>query len=56
MWALKGWILPAMAERGYGWEKLFAEMLCQEYWAEARENIYSGSIMCMDEWHLGWRA
>src|SRR5215217_9783364 len=26
--------LPAMAERGYGWEKLFAEMLCQEYWAE----------------------
>ncbi len=25
---------PAMAERGYGWEKLFAEMLCQEYWAE----------------------
>jgi len=25
---------PAMAERGYGWEKLFGEMLCQEYWAE----------------------
>jgi nucleoside-diphosphate-sugar epimerase len=25
---------PARAERGYGWEKLFAEMLCQEYWAE----------------------
>lgn len=25
---------PAMSERGYGWEKLFAEMLCQEYWAE----------------------
>ncbi len=25
---------PAMPERGYGWEKLFAEMLCQEYWAE----------------------
>jgi len=25
---------PAMAERGYGWEKLFAEMLCQEYSAE----------------------
>ena len=25
---------PAMAERGYGWEKLFAEMLCQEYWTE----------------------
>jgi len=25
---------PAMAERGYGWEKLMAEMLCQEYTAE----------------------
>jgi nucleoside-diphosphate-sugar epimerase len=25
---------PAMAERGYGWEKLFSEIVCQEYWAE----------------------
>jgi nucleoside-diphosphate-sugar epimerase len=25
---------PAMAERGYGWEKLFSEMLCQEYHVE----------------------
>jgi len=25
---------PAMAERGYGWEKLFSEMVCQEYWCE----------------------
>ena len=25
---------PAFAERGYGWEKLFSEMFCQEYWAE----------------------
>jgi len=25
---------PAMAERGYGWEKLFSEMFCEEYWAE----------------------
>jgi GDP-D-mannose 3',5'-epimerase len=25
---------PALAERGYGWEKLMSEMLCQEYWAE----------------------
>ena len=25
---------PAMAERGYGWEKLIGEMLCQEYWHE----------------------
>ncbi len=27
---------PAMAERGYGWEKLMSEMFCQEYWAERR--------------------
>ena len=25
---------PAMAERGYGWEKLVCEMFCEEYWAE----------------------
>jgi nucleoside-diphosphate-sugar epimerase len=25
---------PAMAERGYGWEKLMSEMVCEEYWAE----------------------
>jgi len=25
---------PAMAERGYGWEKLMSEMICEEYWAE----------------------
>jgi len=25
---------PAMAERGYGWEKLMSEMFCQEYWVE----------------------
>ncbi len=25
---------PAMAERGYGWEKLISEMFCQEYWVE----------------------
>ena len=23
---------PAMAERGYGWEKLISEQFCQEYW------------------------
>lgn len=27
---------PAMAERGYGWEKLMSEMICQEYWAERK--------------------
>jgi GDP-D-mannose 3',5'-epimerase len=25
---------PAMAERGYGWEKLISEIFCEEYWAE----------------------
>jgi GDP-D-mannose 3', 5'-epimerase len=25
---------PAMPERGYGWEKLMSEILCQEYWHE----------------------
>ncbi len=25
---------PAMAERGYGWEKLFSEMVSEEYWHE----------------------
>jgi nucleoside-diphosphate-sugar epimerase len=25
---------PAMAERGYGWEKLISEMFCEEYWVE----------------------
>lgn len=27
---------PAMAERGYGWEKLLSEMFCQEYWHERK--------------------
>ena len=27
-------VFPAMAERGYGWEKLMSEMFCHEYWAE----------------------
>jgi GDP-D-mannose 3', 5'-epimerase len=25
---------PAMAERGYGWEKLISEIFCEEYWHE----------------------
>ena len=25
---------PAMAERGYGWEKLISEQFCEEYWRE----------------------
>jgi nucleoside-diphosphate-sugar epimerase len=31
---------PAMAERGYGWEKLISEMFCQEYWAERGFNTH----------------
>jgi nucleoside-diphosphate-sugar epimerase len=31
---------PAMAERGYGWEKLFSEMVCQEYTAERGFNTF----------------
>ncbi len=31
---------PAMAERGYGWEKLISEMFCQEYWAERRMKTF----------------
>jgi len=31
---------PAMAERGYGWEKLISEMFCQEYWAERGLETY----------------
>jgi GDP-D-mannose 3', 5'-epimerase len=31
---------PAMAERGYGWEKLFSEMVCEEYWAERRMKTF----------------
>jgi len=32
---------PAMAERGYGWEKLISEMFCQEYWAERRLKTFT---------------
>ena len=31
---------PAMAERGYGWEKLFSEMVCQEYRVERGLKTY----------------
>src|ERR1700691_1019890 len=48
---------PAMAERGYGWEKLVSEMFCQEYWAErgmktaiARFHIVYGPLRT---WHGG---
>ncbi len=32
---------PAKSERGYGWDKLFAEMLCQEYWAERHMKTFT---------------
>jgi nucleoside-diphosphate-sugar epimerase len=31
---------PAMAERGYGWEKLMSEMFCQEYRAERKMKTF----------------
>lgn len=31
---------PAMAERGYGWEKLMSEMFCEEYYAERGLKTY----------------
>lgn len=31
---------PAMAERGYGWEKLVSEIFCQEYWAERKMSTH----------------
>lgn len=31
---------PAMAERGYGWEKLMSEIFCQEYWAERKMKTF----------------
>lgn len=31
---------PAMAERGYGWEKLMSEMFCEEYYAERGLETY----------------
>lgn len=31
---------PALAERGYGWEKLMSEMFCQEYWAERKMKTF----------------
>jgi len=48
---------PAMAERGYGWEKLMSEMVCQEYWVERQfethiarfHNVYGG----FGTWHGG---
>jgi len=31
---------PAMAERGYGWEKLISEMFCKEYWVERKMKTF----------------
>ena len=48
---------PAMAERGYGWEKLVSEMFCQEYWAErGMKTLSPGFTMSMAQRHLGRRS
>lgn len=31
---------PAKAERGYGWEKLYSEMMCQEYYHERKMQTF----------------
>ncbi len=48
---------PAMAERGYGWEKLMSEMFCQEYWAERglRDAHRPLPQRLRPLGHLGWR-
>jgi GDP-D-mannose 3',5'-epimerase len=45
---------PAMAERGYGWEKLFSEMLCQEYWAERRMKTFIARLHNVYGPHSTW--
>jgi len=47
--------LPARPERGYGWERLFSEILCQEYWKGrglrtfiARLNNVYGPYCCFE--------
>ena len=48
--------IPAMAERGYGWEKLISEMFCQEYGAESGlQRSSPGSTTCTARRHLGRR-
>ena len=49
---------PAMAERGYGWEKLISEMFCEEYWAERGMKTAHRPLpqRLRPQRHLGWRA
>jgi len=35
---------PALAERGYGWEKLYSEMLTQEYGVERGMNVWMARL------------
>ncbi len=48
---------PAMAERGYGWEKLISEMFCQEYRAERRMKTFIARFLYQRLWpqrYVGW--
>ena len=48
---------PAMAERGYGWEKLVSEMFCQDMGRTRPEDVYRTLPQRVwSLWHMGWRA
>lgn len=47
---------PAMAERGYGWEKLISEMFCQEYWAERSLKTYVARFHNVYGHHGTWEG
>jgi nucleoside-diphosphate-sugar epimerase len=47
---------PAMAERGYGWEKLISEIFCQEYWAERGLKTFIGRFHNVYGPHGTWNG
>lgn len=47
---------PAMAERGYGWEKLYSEMLCQEYAAAGKLKTFIARFHNVYGPHGTWRG
>jgi len=49
-------VYPAMAERGYGWEKLYGEMLCREYYAERHLETYVARFHNVYGPHGTWRG
>lgn len=47
---------PAMPERGYGWEKLYSEILAQEYHAEYDLNVWIARFHNCYGTHGTWRG